>query len=70
YSRGEIILKKDIDIEGYLREDSSVVFNEFQQDHTIGYPLLWAVLKKRLMSVIKSMITDDINELRISGFIP
>lgn len=53
-----------------LDEDASAEFNEFQMDNQTGYPLVWEILKKRLVSVLKSVIEEDIRELSSSGFKP
>ena len=62
--------KNDKEIDIYLEETLSAVFREFHEGNPSGYPLLWEVLHNRLLTILKSMIMNDLNEMAVSGFRP
>ncbi len=46
------------------------VFADYETNHPVGYPILWAHVKETLTGLIDQVVAADLGELSASGYVP
>jgi ATP-dependent helicase/nuclease subunit B len=59
-----------VDVDHELQIAANQAFTEYQENHPIGYPLAWEILKKDILELLRKVVTQDLSELQASGFAP
>ena len=59
-----------VDVDYELVVAATHAFAEYQETHPIGYPLAWEILKRNILDLLRTVIAQDLSELKSSGFAP
>ena len=59
-----------VDVDHELEVAATHAFAEYQETHPIGYPLAWEILKRNILDLLRTIITQDLSDLQSSGFSP
>ena len=63
-------MARDFDVAVSLKDAASAEFAEFEQNYSVGYPVIWEIEQERFLSLLKDLIDKDLQELSVSGFQP
>ena len=53
-----------------LADVAPTVFAEYEEEHWVGYPLLWSLAREEVLGLVEQLIREDLRELRQSGYVP
>lgn len=59
-----------LDVDHELEIAANHAFAEYQENHPIGYPLAWEILKRDILALLRKVVAQDLSELKASGFAP
>jgi len=59
-----------LDVDHELQIAANQVFAEYQENHPIGYPLAWEILQQNILTLLRTVVAQDLSELKASGFAP
>ena len=59
-----------LDVDHELEIAANHAFAEYQENHPIGYPLAWEILKRDILELLRKVVAQDLSELKASGFAP
>ncbi|MGN6719819.1 MAG: PD-(D/E)XK nuclease family protein, partial [Candidatus Binatia bacterium] len=59
-----------LDVDHELAIAANHAFAEYQENHPIGYPLAWEILKRDILELLRKVVAQDLSELKASGFAP
>ncbi|HEX5608449.1 MAG TPA: PD-(D/E)XK nuclease family protein, partial [Candidatus Binatia bacterium] len=62
--------RASVDVDHELEIAANQVFAEYQENHPIGYPLAWEILKTDILALLRKVVAQDLSELKTSGFAP
>ncbi len=59
-----------VDVDHELEVAATHAFAQYQETRPIGYPLAWEILKRNILDLLRTVIAQDLSDLKSSGFVP
>jgi ATP-dependent helicase/nuclease subunit B len=69
-ARGDLVDLRPLEVLQILGEEADAVFQVFEEEELVGYPLLWEVAKDQIVARLKDFVACDLTELRETGYRP